>query len=145
MKKAFWLDPRDKPALLMRLMQYFAGSAHIALEGERENMETMDFSRVQGNIEGLIPPFRHEWGANGKAVVLPLKKDTIKLILDEVLPEGRIVQKVGAIQIEKDGEIVFIAGDNFHRECVSVGNGVPEQLLKEMVASGVLRGYSAAT
>lgn len=141
MKQTYFLDPRDKPGLLVALMRQLAGNAHIALEGDREDMETMDFSVIPDAVEGLVAPFRHEWDKNGKFIVLPLTDDTIAPILEEVLPEGRIVHKVGAIQIEKDGDIQFLAGDNFHRESVSVGPAVPERLLRDLMASGVLWTY----
>jgi hypothetical protein len=34
MKKAYWLDPKDKPGLLVNMMKFLAGDARIALEGD---------------------------------------------------------------------------------------------------------------
>ena len=141
MKRKYWLDPRDKPALLIALMRHLAGNAHIAFEGDRKDMDKMNFGAIQGVVKNLKTPFKHEWDANGAAIVLPLNNHTINPILKEILPQGRIVHKIGAIQIEKDGQIEFIAGDNFHRECVSVGEDVPERLLQDLFDSGILRGY----
>jgi hypothetical protein len=141
MKQAFFLDTRDKPGLLIALMHALAGNAHLALEGDRDRMSEMDFDKIPGAKEGIVSPFGSEWDENARFVVLPLESDSIPLILREILPKGRIVHDVGAIQIEKNGEIQFLAGDNFHRESVSVGPGVPEQLLKSLVASGILRAY----
>src|ERR1700690_3543313 len=141
MKKAYILDPRDKLALLTALMRMLAGDAHIALEGDIEAMSEMDFGTIPGVIENVLPPFRREWNGDSKFIVIPLTPQTIAPILKEVLPEGRIVHKIGAIQIERHGEIQFFAGDNFHRECVSVGQAVPVELLGDLVISGVLRAY----
>jgi hypothetical protein len=141
MKRTYWLDPRDKPALLIALMRQLAGNAHIAFEGDRKDMDNMNFSAIQSVVENLKTPFKHEWNANGAAVVLPLNNHTIGPILKQILPEGRFVHEIEAIQIEKDGQIEFIAGDNFHRECVSVGPAVPERLLHDLLDSGILRGY----
>jgi len=144
MKKSYWLDPRDKPALLVALMHQLAGNAHIVFEGDQEDMESLDFSPIRGIFEGLVTPFNNEWREDSKSLVLPLTNDTIRQILDVVLPEDRIIHNVGAIQIEKDGQVQFMAGDNFHNECVSVGPAVPEQLLKDLVASGILKAYQSA-
>ncbi|MBN1437539.1 MAG: hypothetical protein JW936_10740 [Sedimentisphaerales bacterium] len=141
MRQAYWLDPRDKPGLLMAVMRQLAGNAHLALEGYEDDMAEMSFDQIQGVREGIVPPFRHEYDEKAKFVVLPLEADTMPLIMQEILPEGRIVHKVGAIQIEKNGAIEFLVGDNFDQECVSAGPGVPEQLLRDLVVSGVLRAY----
>ena len=141
MKQTYWLDPRDKPGLLIALMRLLAGNSHIAFEGDPDDMAEMNFTSIPGVREGIVAPFKNEWGKNAKVIILPLENDTIPLILREVLPEGRIVHKVGAIQIEKDGEIQFLAGDNFQRECVSVGPAVPEEVLDKLVAVGILRAY----
>jgi len=113
----------------------------LLLKAIIEDMKEMNFSTIPGVSEGLVPPFKHEWDKNGKFIVIPLTAETIEPILKQVLPEGRIVHKVGAIHIEKNGEIQFLAGDNFHRECVSAGAAIREQLLKDLLTSGVLRAY----
>jgi hypothetical protein len=142
MKRAFFLDTGDKPGLLVSLMRFFAGSAHIALEGNQDDMSGMNFETIPGFKEGLVGPFDSEWSSDrNRFIVLPLETETIPLIMSEILPEGRVIHKVGAIQIEKNGEIQFLAGHHFYRECASVGPGAPEQLLKSLVASGILRAY----
>jgi hypothetical protein len=134
MIQAFWLDPRDKPALLIILMKALAGDAHIAFEGD---LSDLDFSQIADATASL----HRESPESETMVVLPLEIDTIKPILDQVLPEGRIVKKIVAIQIEKSGQVEFMAGDNFHRECVSVGPAVKQSLLQELVARGIIRSY----
>jgi hypothetical protein len=110
MKQTYFLDPRDKPGLLIALMRHLAGNAHIALEGDQEDMVCMNFDAIPGAVESLVPPFEHQWDQNSRLIVLPLTNETIEPILVEVLPEGRIVHKVGPIQIEKDGDIQFLSG-----------------------------------
>jgi hypothetical protein len=139
-KRAFWLDPRDKPGLLVAMMNALAGNAHISLEGD---LTECDFSDFKSTIHTETEYIKRESEPKkeGPIIVLPLEPETIHPILQQVLPNGRIVHKIVAVQIEKKGKIEFLAGDNFHRECVSVGSGVPEELLQQLVRSGVLRGY----
>jgi hypothetical protein len=61
-----------------------------------------------------------------------------------LLPNGKCIHEISAIQIEKNGKIEFMAGDNFHRECVSVGELVSTEFLEEMISKGILRGYKKA-
>jgi len=139
MERAFWLDPRDKPALLLRMMRELCGDSRIALQGD---LSSCDFSEVPGKIDGLVDPFRPEFGSGG--VVLPLFPMTVDQIKRQLFPGGRIVRDIGSIQIEKGGRVEFVAADHFHRECVSVGRAVPEAFLRELVEAGVLRGYKPA-
>ena len=141
MNRTFWLDSHDKPGLLMALMKLFAGTSRIALEG---NLSAGEFSAIPGVVTGRADPFHCEFGVPSQMVILPLTSECIREIQRLLFPGGRIVHDVGAIQIEQDGEIQFMAGDNFHRECVSVGAGVPESLLKNLVEHGILRSYSPA-
>jgi hypothetical protein len=141
MKRTFWLDPRDKPGLLVAVMKLFAGTSQIAFEG---NVTVDEFSAVPGAITGRIDPFHCQFSVPSKMVIFPLTTESILEIERVLFPGGRVVHDVGAIQIERDGEIQFMAADNFHRECVSVGAGVPESLLKSLVERGILRSYSPA-
>ena len=60
MKRTYWLDPLDKPALLVALMRQLAGDTHIAFEGDGEDIDAMNISAIPGAVEGLKPPFTHE-------------------------------------------------------------------------------------
>jgi hypothetical protein len=141
MNRTFWLDPHDKPGLLVAVMKLFAGTSRIAFEGR---VSADEFPTIPGVITGRIDPFHPEFGVPSRMVIFSLTSESIREIERVLFPGGRIVHDIGAIQIEQDGEIQFMAGDNFHRECVSVGAGVPESLLKSLVERGILRSYSAA-
>jgi hypothetical protein len=47
-------------------------------------------------------------------------------------------------QIEKDGRLAFGAYDNFHADCVWVGDAVPRSLLERLKESGVVRSFAPA-
>jgi hypothetical protein len=142
MKQVYWLDPIDKPALLAALMRELAGEAEIALEGEASELAAFNFGAVSGVREGVALPFREEWrGKTGKMLIMPLNASTVGPILKELLRKVRALQRVGAIQIQCGGKVEFLAGDNFHRECVSVGPGVTVELLKMLVGERVIAAY----
>jgi len=43
--------------------------------------------------------------------------------------------------VNSPGEVEFMAGDNFHRECVSVGQGVSVNFLQRLLEKGIIRTY----
>ena len=142
MQQVFWIDPRDKGAFLVAVMRQLSGDdASMALEMNAEDMAAFDFELIPDLLDGLIPPFTCLWGPAAKAVVLPLTSDTIRPILDQLLPEGRFVHRVGAIQIQKAGELQLLVGDNFHRECVSSGPAIPEEFLQDLAHRGIIRSF----
>lgn len=142
MKKSYWLDPKDKPGLLVNIMKFLAGNARIALEGE---LNKFDFSSIPNHINEETGTIKHETGIPpDPIIILPLEPETINPLLEQLLLNGKCVREITAIQIEKNGEIEFMAGDNFHRECVSVGEQVHSEFLEEMISKGILRSYKKA-
>ena len=142
MKQVYWLDPIDKPALLSTLMRELASEAEIALEGEASELATFDFSAISGVREGVVSPFRKECrDKTGKMLIMPLNASTVDPILDELLRKDRAMQRVGSIQIQRSGQVEFLAGDNFHRECVSVGPGITVELLERLLGEKVIAAY----
>jgi hypothetical protein len=142
MEKAYWIDPKDKPGLLVNIMKYLMGDARIAFEGK---IKKYDFSAVPNHIYSETESIKHETGKPpDPIIILPLEEETIKPILGQILPQGSCVHDISAIQIEKNGKIEFMAGDNFHRECVSVGKIVAEKFLEEMKTKGIIRNYKKA-
>jgi len=67
--------------------------------------------------------------------------ETEAQILSEVLTDDRFLTDIEAIQIVRNGEVLFLAGDYFDPECVSVGDSVPEIFLKDLVRRGALKSY----
>lgn len=139
MEQTYWLSPRDKPGLLAAIMKLLAGNAHILLQGD---LNSCDFSAVPKADGNRILPFDTlNEKQDGQHIALRLEPETIQPILAQVLPHGRIVHDIGFIQIEKNGRIEFMSGDNFHNECVSVGPAVSEHLLRDLTSRGILRTF----
>jgi hypothetical protein len=137
MQQVFWIDPRDKGAFLVAVMRQLSGDdASMKLEINAEDMAAFDFELIPGllHLEVVGNPA-------AKAVIFPLTSDTIRPILDQLLPEGRFVHRVGAIQIQKAGELQLLVGDNFHRECVSSGPAIREEFLQDLARRGIIRSF----
>ena len=140
MLQIFWLNPRDKAALLVAVANELAGSAEIAFEGD---LSSCEFASIPGcRFEESGPFRRQDQGGPETLVVLPLEPSTVKDILNLVLPHGRFMREIQHIAIAKNGELQFLAGDQFHRECVSVGPAVAESFLQQLVTRGILRAYA---
>jgi hypothetical protein len=124
-------------------MRALAGGAHISFEG--------DLSRCRG-LFGLPGAATEEMEALRRQtlypvqefIILPLEPETIRPILAEVLPEGRVVRNITHVQIERAGRLAFGAYDNFHRDCVVCWPAVSRELLEQMRVSGVLRSWEPA-
>jgi hypothetical protein len=142
MAAGFWLVARDKPGLLIAMMRALAGEAHISFEGD---LSRCDFTHLPHTDDGTAVGLPRETPyPQLDFVVLPLEPDTIRPILDQVLPEARVVHDVIHIQIAKRGRREFGAYDNFHPECIVCGPLVPVSLLEDLHHRGVLRAYFPA-
>jgi hypothetical protein len=145
MKQLFWVDPRDNGALLVAVMRELAsGDTTVAFEGDADAIESLSFPGVPDVARNLRPPFSREWGETSSFVILPLTPSTLKPIVSEILSEGKFLHRVGAIQIQVRGELQFLAGDNFHRECVSTGPLIGRDFLQNLVDRGIVRTFYAA-
>ena len=115
-------------------MKALAGDARIGFCGD---LTQCDFSAIPE------APGRDLFDeAEQDCIVLKLVPDTVQPILTQILPEARCVHTIEHIVIEKSNKVEVVIGDNFHNECISVGAGVPQELLDDLISNGVLRGYT---
>ena len=139
MAQGHWLIARDKPGLLIAMMRTLVGQAHISFEGDLAHCYFAHLAQYAGDaafgLRRTTPYPRLDF------VVLPLEPDTIRPILDQVLPDARAVHDIIHIQIEKNGQQEFGAYDNFHPECIACGPFVSQNLLDDLLHRGVLRAY----
>jgi len=138
----YWLIARDKPGLLIAMMRALSGQAHIAFEGD---LSHCDFTALPHIAEGaVVGVARASPYTRLDFVIMPLETDTIRPILDQVLPKARVVHEIIHIQIVKHGQLMFGAYDNFHPECIMCSLHVPVTLLENLHHRGVLRAYFPA-
>ncbi|MGH7173881.1 MAG: hypothetical protein ACRELG_26685, partial [Gemmataceae bacterium] len=113
-REQYWLVARDKPGLLVSMMRALAGEAHISFEGDLSRCRRL-FAVPGASTDETEVLHRATIWPMQDFVVLPLEAETIRPILDEVLPEGRVVHDIIHVQIERMGRLEFGAYDNFHR------------------------------
>jgi hypothetical protein len=130
---------RDKPGLLIAMMRALCGTAHISFEGDLSKCRLAEIAGATDQETSVLK--RNTLWPRQDFMVVPLEADTIRPIMDRVLPQGRIVHDVDHVQIEKNGKLEFGAYDNFHPECIGAGAAVLETLLQELTSRGVLRSY----
>jgi len=137
------LDARNKPGLLWALMDEFQTNSKVSLEGHlqefgllgRSDASTEETPALKRNT--IYPPYDF--------VVLPITAD-VKAALKKNLSSPGIFSRNGAlvhVQIERDGELVFGAYDQFHKDCVVVH--APEALVAKLHCKGILRAYQQVT
>ncbi len=125
--------------MLAELMKNLAGEAFITFKGDLTECDFSEIGEVAPSAEGEITK-RIKWDDVG-FIVLPLNQETIKPILKQILPNGRVVHKIEEIQIEKDGQLQFLSGDNFHNDCISVGPLVTVGMLDHLKSKGLIKSY----
>jgi hypothetical protein len=135
-----WLQVRDKPGLLCRLMKEFVGG-RLSLEGDLSECAFLENMVLARDEVGVLR--RNTLAPRQDFVVLRLEPGTIAPILKEVMAAG-LTRAIIHVQIEYAGVLQLGAYDNFHPECVVAGSGVSAGLLVELQSSGVLRAFRVA-
>jgi hypothetical protein len=137
----YWLVARDKPGLLIAMMRRLASDAHISFEGDLRCCSFPPSLSPSG--EETLVLRRQTAYPKQDFVVLPLTPESVRPILDVILPDNRYLDDIIHIQIEKAGELQFGSYDQFHYECI-VGSppGVTPELLNQLQSSGVIRSWS---
>lgn len=139
----WWVVTRDKPGLLWALLDHFVSNATVAFEGR---LAALGLSDVVGAAsEETLALGRQTRKPRLDFVTLPGTPETIRILKKRLAAPGlfRYRGPIVHVQIEHAGQLVLLAGDYFHRECVSVFSPVSEQLLEDLRTSGVIRSYRA--
>jgi hypothetical protein len=135
----YWLVPRDKPGLLTHMMRLLAGDARISFEGD---LSRCDFpSSIPHLSEESSILHRHTLSPRQDFIILSLEQNTIKPILDVILPDNRYKDDIIHIQIEKNRELQFGSYDNFHHDCIVCFLGVPTKFLDELKQKGIIKTW----
>jgi hypothetical protein len=139
MEEGFWLIARDKPGLLLSMMNELAGNAHISFEGDLSHCDFIKISGTSSVENGILK--RNTIEPIQDFIILPLESETIPDIIKGVFPSGGITSRIVHIQIEKNGRIEFGAYDKFHPTCILCGKAVSITLLEHLLDKGVLRSF----
>ena len=137
----YWIDVRDKPAFLRRMISTLAGDAEISFEGDLKSFafptELTNESESDSLRRATISP-------QMDFVRCPLNPNTVSPILNALGSGAELVSDIIHIQISVSARLEFGAYDQFHRDCVVVGAGVPIELLSELTNHGIIRSFEPA-
>ena len=141
MSTSHWVDVRDKPAFLRRLMRELAGDARLSLEGDLRDC-AFDSDQVATREEqGLLK--RNTLSPRLDFVILHLAPSDVESIFSKVSAVG-LSRAIIHVQIERGGVLELGAYDNFHSKCVVTGPGVSITLLSDLKVKNTIRGFSDA-
>jgi hypothetical protein len=141
MQQTWWLDCPRPAALLPALLRSCPDGGVIALEGDIAALKLL-VGDVPGATVGRALPFKPEWDtADDKMILLTVTPVTRSMLVERLVRNGAIPSEIGALQIAFEGAVQFLAGDNFHSECLSVGPGYSTAVLQELKDRGTLAGF----
>src|SRR6266404_3550080 len=136
----YWLIARDKSGLLVHMMRFLAGGAHISFEGNLSRCEFPATMPRQTEKESILR--RQTVSPRQDFVILALEHDTIRPILDVVLPDNRYMEDIIHIQIEKNGGLQFGSYDQFDKNCIVCFLGVPPKFLDELKQRHIVHSWT---
>ncbi len=136
----YWLVARDKPALLTHMMRFLAGDAHISFEGGLSDCRFPAWIPSQNEENTILP--RNTLAPRQDFIILALEQDTVRPILDVVLPETRYKNDIVHIQIEQHGRRQFGCYDQFHPNCIVCYNGITPEFLEALKEKHILTSWS---
>ena len=136
-----WVNVRDKPAFLHRLMTELAGNAHMSLEGDLSRCRLSD-GRVVARDETAVLK-RGTLVPKQDFVVVALTPETVAPILQQVMAAG-LKRAIIHLQIERNGVLELGAYDNFDPNHVVTGPGISGELLDELKGKHILRDFGVA-
>ena len=135
-----WLDVRDKPGFLRRVMFELAGDSQMSLEGDLSCCRFTDDVMATGDETAILR--RNTIAPKQDYVVLQLTRETYTPILKQVMAAG-LKRAIIHVQIERNGVLELGAYDNF--QVVVTGPSISPELLNELKITNVLRDFKVAT
>lgn len=136
MKKEYWLNCRDKFALLGRVMDLLAGDdCSMTIIYPVNKLDLSVFKKLNANIR------TEEYSKEFKKFSFIISKDYLKILKEILQHDGLYMKRILEIEIYKDEKLSFLAGDYFHNECISIRSGISEDEIKKMVEDRIIRDY----
>lgn len=113
----------------------------MSLKGDLSTCEFPDSAIVSHDEVGVLK--RNTIWPKQEFIILQLSPDTVGPIIEQIMAAG-LSRRIIHLQIERDGEILLGAYDNFHRECVVTGPQVSPELLNELQSDRVIKSFEVA-
>lgn len=141
----YWIDPRDKPGLLLAMMRAFVSNSHESYISFEGGLDKLNFSTLPGASYTETEVIEGCFSAPLERITLPLTEQNLRDIWKELIAKDHLVREgIIHVQIMYCGKLVFGGYDNFHRECVIAYSGVSIDFLEELKVKGIIRGYEKA-
>jgi hypothetical protein len=134
------VDVRQPAPFLRRIMRELAGDARLSLEGALGDAP-FPADAILGR-EPLDLLKRNTTSPVMDFLVLRLQAELVDGLFSQISRIG-LREDIVHVQIEKRGRLELTAYDNFHPEGVVTGPGVPAEILAELEAAGVVRGFTS--
>jgi hypothetical protein len=141
----FLLHTKHKPELLLAVMRTLAQEdARISFEGRLSHTELAKIAGTSFNETEVLK--RNTTSTRMDFVVLPLTPETAPAIEKAIASKVAFKDYAGIVhvQIERQGRLVFVACDHFHKDCVWVSEDISATFLAELVENQVLYSYAPA-
>ncbi len=85
----------------------------------------------------LPPMFERESPGAPDCVAIRLERGSAVSLFEALLDTPDWSERIEAMQIYRNGQRAFLAGDSFHEECISVWPAAPADLLDQLVSDGL--------
>jgi len=136
----YWINVRDKPAFLRRMMMELSGDAEVSFEGDLSSFDfpagLTDSSESESLRRATISP-------EMDFLRCPLTETSVASILKSLGSGREVVSEIIHIQISVSGTLEFGAYDQFHPDCVVTGARIPLEFLSELQDLGIIRSFEA--
>jgi hypothetical protein len=135
------VDVRQPAPFLRRIMRELAGDARLSLEGTFSGASFQGEAIVSREPNDILK--RNTTAPVLEFLLLRLQPELVDGIFSQISRIG-LREDIVHVQIEKGGRLELVAYDNFHPQCVVTGPAVPAEVLAELQAAGVIRGFATA-
>ncbi len=139
MQKNYWIQPIEKIIFLKEIIKFLNGNAIISLEGTLSEFDVSSCTLTEMNSTYEL----HQVNTpeNSDFIVMAMDQNFIKAFFRFLKNDDILHTKVEFIQIEINGELQFLAGDYFHRECISVGPLVTANFLNKLKDQKIIKTF----
>jgi len=134
MKSAAKWKVRDKPGLLLAILEKLGGNVHMSFEGDLRGFGLDKFPGASDKETPILK--RNTIAPRQDFLVVPLESSMAHNIFPAL--SGAVPQRIIHIQLEKDGVLQFGAYDNFDPACLFWGPALDQDFVESLVSQGIL-------
>lgn len=111
-KPAIWIRPINLTEFISELVLMLAGNALITIETNNDFISNSAFLCQP-------PDYVMPEAKSMRMTCMKLEANNAHTVLQAIMQNANWIELIDFMQIYKNGERVFLAGDSFHKECIS--------------------------